>query len=101
VSEYTLTVDDLKTLGEKLDNAGLTEAEKAFLSAAVDLAAQSAAGGDEVEGFDFASRRYAMTAFANTSLSVGFGNSFKPFGTSAAPNAASALGARSIILVGG
>jgi hypothetical protein len=101
VSEYSLTVDDLKTLGEKLDNAGLTEAEKAFLAAAVDLAAQAAAEGDEVEGFDFASRRFAMTAFASTSLSIGFGNSFTPVGTRAAPGAASALGARSIILVGG
>ena len=100
MSELKLTVDDLQALGEKLDNAGLTEAESVFLAAAVELAAQTASDGDEVQGFNFG-QGFMMTAIQSPNLRTGFGSVFRTFGGQAAPGPAASLGSRSIIIVGG
>ncbi len=100
MSDYTLTVDDLRALGEKLERASLTDGEKAFLSTAVELAAQTMAGTDEVSGFDF-SKRLSMTAYTSPNLGIGFGNSFRFASPRTLPGSGATGSPRSIIIVGG
>ncbi len=102
VTEYTMSVDDVKALGAKLDAAGLSESEKAFLAAAVDLAAKSSDADSEVEGFGF-SRGYSFAAVETPSLSVGFLNAFRPNFPHPGPGPGPTQlgGTNSIIIVGG
>jgi hypothetical protein len=51
--EQGITLADIKALGDKLDSADLTPAEKALLAAAMDTTAKVIGEGGEVEGFGY------------------------------------------------
>src|SRR2546423_803297 len=75
-----ISMADIVALGEKLEAAGVTDAEKALLNAAMDITAKAIADGAEVEGYSFettAPERFVVNSTPQPGgLATGFRDSF-------------------------
>jgi len=74
MDEQSISLADIKALGDKLDAAGLTDGEKALLSAAMDTTANVIADGGEVEGFGFSP---SYSRLNNPVINPGLGSVFQ------------------------
>ena len=99
VPEYSLSLDDLEALGDKLDTGRAHGRGGAFLCAVADLAAKAAVDGSEVGGFDF-SGGFSLAPFPSTNLRAGLGEVVPATRRASRPRR-NDREAKSIILVGG
>ncbi len=77
MEEQSITLADIKALGDKLDSVDLTPGEKALLAAAMDVTAKVVGEGGEVEGFGFSRSFNRLQApVVNAGMGRLFENSF-------------------------
>ncbi len=77
MEEQSITLDDIKALGDKLDALDLTPGEKALLAGAMDVTAKVIGEGGEVEGFGFSTSFNRLQApVVNYGMGRMFENSF-------------------------
>ncbi len=77
MEEQSISLADIKALGDKLDSVDLTPGEKALLAAAMDVTAKVVGEGGEVEGFGFSTSFNRLQApVVNAGMGRLFENSF-------------------------